>query len=171
MKLTSTSIPTALSSSSSLSESSENYLSFLSSSVTVTTPLSDLHEFMTSVKTWSIIGAISVFKILQSSEKYDIAVSLSSNLFYSERNPRACFVNTSMYSIGNFPLPTADASYPAHIIAYPLAMPDSEALIEVLLTISNRVLRMSLRYGRICIYAELTTEPSALRAQYLTSLE
>jgi hypothetical protein len=51
MKFTSTSMPAAPSSSSSLSESSENYLSFEVSSITATTPLSDLHDLMTSVNT------------------------------------------------------------------------------------------------------------------------
>jgi hypothetical protein len=36
---------------------------------------------------------------------------------------------------------------------------------------SRRVLRMSLTYGVIFFYAEETTDPNALSAQYFTSLE
>lgn len=56
------------------------------------------------------MGAISPFKILQSSAKYEIAVSLISNLSDDVKNCSPYLVKVSINSAGNFSLPTAAAS-------------------------------------------------------------
>lgn len=117
IKLTSTSIPTR-SASSSLSVSSEN-ASFYFCSISSLTPAVDLQDFMISSSTGFMIGSISDLRILASSAKYEIAVSLSSNLSSYVKNFIACCENTSMQSAGNFSLPTAEANYPAHMRACP----------------------------------------------------
>jgi hypothetical protein len=58
------------------------------------------------------------------------------------KNSKAYFVKTSMHSIGNLSFPTAEASYPAHIKAYPLTVTSDEPAFGFVI-VSYNVLRMT----------------------------